>query len=309
MWAIIGYGDHVKRNIIPTLNRIDSVKVKYICVRSKASLEEYDDRFIFVEDFESILKDEDVHNVYIGTPISTHYDFSKDALLAKKNVICEKTLTASFKDTCELFEIARMQNVKLMEVCMYLHHKQYSWLKKVINDNFEKLIKVNVEFHIPHLEPDNIRYNKNACGGALLDVGYYPISMINMLFGLPLRIDSKLYYDDAYEVDTSGVLISFYEKFYCVGSWAIGQQYKNQITLDFKGFSLKVNRAFSKPYNYDSNVLIIKDDGSEQIVEIGCDDQFANMFNFFIVNDSVQLGRKMTLQISKAIELIAKKRG
>ena len=306
MWAIIGYGEHVKRNIIPVLERIDSVKVKYICVRSKVALEDSDDRFIFVEDFELILKDKDVNNVYIGTPISTHFEFSRNALLARKNVICEKTLTASFKDTCELFEIARRQNVKLMEVCMYLHHKQYSWLKKIVNDNFDKLIKVNVEFHIPHLEPDNIRYNKNACGGALLDVGYYPISMINILFGSPLRTDSKVYFEEAYEVDTSGVLIYFYEKFYCVGSWAIGQQYKNQITLIFNGFSLKINRVFSKPYSYNSNVIIVKDDGTEQVVEIGCDDQFANMFNFFIKNDMAQLGCNTTMQISKAIDLIAK---
>jgi hypothetical protein len=82
MIAIIGYGKHVTNTIIPALQRTD-IRIKYILVRNDNLLKNHES-VIFTDSITDILNDVEVTHVYIATPLSTHYNFSKLALLAKK---------------------------------------------------------------------------------------------------------------------------------------------------------------------------------------------------------------------------------
>lgn len=277
--AIIGFGDHIKKNIIPALLRLKYLNIEGVYVRDVIKANEE----LAVLPYQLTIKnlDEklnvDVNWVYIGTSIDSHYEFVNKYLLEKKNVICEKSLTESYDKALSLFSLAEKVDKKLIEVCMYKYHKQFTHLSNMLSSNSVGIKTVEAEFTIPKLAPNNIRYSKERCGGALLDVGYYPISIFIELFGVPSDIKYNLYEESGIEVETSGVVIFDYGHFYCIAKWGIGDVYQNKIVYSLGDTNYTYNRIFSKPMTLNTNV-IINDGYNLNTIEIGSDDQFLNFF-------------------------------
>jgi len=281
MLAIIGYGDHVQRNILPVLEKLQEVIVKYVVVRDLDKYE-HQSNFFFITDFSIVLADKGITSIYIATPISSHYKYIKEALTAGKNVLCEKSLTASFENSEELVNLAKKTNVKLQEVVMYQYHEQFIWLKSYLkNESHGRLVKIHASFQIPHLASDNIRYSKNLGGGALLDVGFYPLSMIISLLGMPSMVKSILTAQPSYSVDLSGIAIFNFKELYAVAEWGIGRLYKNEIILEFEDHQVNVGRAFSKPPSLQTIATITKNNGDREEISINSCDHFYRLFSDF----------------------------
>ena len=282
--AIIGFGNHVRKNILPAISRMDDVLVDAIYVRDKikyiASAQDYKVTIKTLDDELSAK----VEWVYISTPISTHYDLVSKYLKAGKNVICEKPLTDSLKKTKHLFELAAINKVILHEVYMYQYHKQFEHLQRTVKENLSSLKTVSTKFTIPHLEKNDIRYKKELGGGALLDVGFYPVSLIISLFGEPKEIKYTLNSEDDYEVDLFGAAIFVFENFYCYAEWGIGLPYSNQATIITEKQVYTYERIFSKPETLKTKVYL-KEGFDSCDIEIGKDDQFVNMFKSFLRGD------------------------
>jgi len=279
--AIIGFGNHVQKNILPALNRMNGVEIEAVYVRDNDKYRELASQFsVPLKNIDENLT-AGVEWVYISTPISTHFGLASKYIELEKNVICEKPLTESPARSKALFDLAKQNGVKLHEVCMYKYHKQFSHLQETINKNLDSLKSVKAKFTIPHLSKADIRYKKELCGGALLDVGYYPISLIFTLFGEPKEIKSTKFLEKGYEVDLTGIAVFVYDEFYCVAEWGIGVLYTNEIVINTNDSAYKYSRIFSKPETLETTVEITK--GLDVFEEkIGADDQFVNMFTFFI---------------------------
>ncbi len=300
--AIIGFGGHVQKNIIPALKRSDQVEIDCIYVRNPDKYSEQSKVYgVTIRGINGEIGN-DVDWVYISTPIATHFELVFKYLKKNKNVICEKLLTSSLNDTKALFDLAQKNAVQLFEVCMYKYHKQYAHLVNTVNSNAQNLKKVNASFSIPHLEKDDIRYKKELGGGALLDVGYYPVSLLISLFGEPLSIKSTSFSEKGYDVDLSGAAIFEYESFYGIAEWGIGLPYSNQIILNTDKKIFKYDRIFSKPETLKTIVNI--QEGFETTQEnIGSDDQFLNLFNDLLTgNLFTENNNSIVLKIAKAID-------
>lgn len=300
--GVIGFGNHVNKNILPALNKIDDICIEAIYVRN---VEKYAqagaEHFLKIKSIE-LLTSSEADWIYVSTPIASHYQYVKQALLLGKNVICEKPLTDSFEKTQKLFNLAAEYKCKLHEVCMYTHHKQYEYLQALVGKLGDEIKSVHVKFSIPHLEKTDIRYQKKHSGGALLDVGYYPISIMVNLFGMPRSIQSIKKSEYGYEVDLRGSAILDYESFYCTAEWGIGVPYSNQLTIESNDRSFTFSRIFSKPPTLKSIVEVTKGFDSE-LIEIGEDDQFVNMFLEIIryKTDTDNLTIQNTLDINKLL--------
>jgi NDP-hexose-3-ketoreductase len=301
--SIVGFGGHVKKNILPVLVKIPRVKIVSIYVRnvelakSEMAVLDYD---IDIKHLEAPL-DKAVTWVYIATPISTHYQYAMKYLNLGVNVICEKSLSEDYKKILSMFSMAEKKGLSLVEVQMYKYHKEYEHLKNNIAKKIQHLKYVETEFSIPELPDLDIRYNKELCGGALLDVGYYPISILIDLFGEPKSTYHYIYGEAGREVDTNGIMIFDYEHFYCSAKWAIGKTYDNHITISGNNVTLKYNRIFSKPSNLVTKLIIDEFNvNGQQTIEIGSDDQFKNFFEevfFNGINKDILKSTKLTLKL------------
>jgi len=283
--AVIGFGNHVIKNILPAISRMEELDVESIYVRDPSK---YSDKALSYgltvkHVNESVGKD--VEWVYISTPISTHYELASKYLKLGKNVICEKPLTEGSEKTKELFELAESKDVYLHEVCMYQYHKQYEHLRNFISNNTASLKSISTRFTIPHLSKGDVRYVQELGGGALLDVGYYPLSLFVSLFGKPNKVSSTKFSEDGYEVDLFGGAIFEYDDFYCFAEWGIGLPYSNEVTVITENQVTKYDRIFSKPETLPTKAQIKVGFDTHEI-DIGMDDHFANMFKEIILGDA-----------------------
>ena len=282
--AIIGFGGHVQKNILPAISRAGDISVESVYVRD---IEKYQAKAAeFLVKIKSV--NETVGNVdavYISTPITTHYDIAKKYLTQGLHVICEKPLTDSVQKTEELFDLADKHGASLHEVCMYQYHNQYHHLQQAVADDLSSLRSVSVKFSIPHLSLSDIRYSKKMGGGALLDVGYYPLSMLVSLFGEPNNIRSAMYSQQPFEVDLTGYAVFENNTFYCVAEWGIGIPYANEVSLNFEDKVISYPRIFSKPESLATEVQV-KAGFDTELFAVGKDDHFVNMFSKFLLSGS-----------------------
>ena len=300
--AIIGFGNHVKKNILPALNRLDGVFVEsiyvrdtYICAQSAiehgVSLKSIDENIGSLADW-----------VYIATPISTHFDLCKKYMEQGKKIICEKPLTENYNKTQELLNLASELKLELHEVCMYKHHNQYLHMVEGIAERTSVIKSASVKFQIPHLGAKDIRYARSKGGGALLDLGYYPLSLILSLFGAPKNITSVCFSEPGYEVDLNGTATLEYDGFYCTAEWGIGMPYANSATLIYQDSRETYNRIFSKPPSF--NTLVSYDSGAGPVDRIiGKDDQICNMFRD-IFSGSNKHNASVVLEIARCLDSI-----
>jgi NDP-hexose-3-ketoreductase len=290
MLAIVGCGDHVIRNILPAIEKIKRINVGYIVVRDVKKYSSKYPNYNFVNDFSIVLADANVKRVYIATPISEHYSYSLSAINAGKHVLCEKALTDNFDKTKMLVDIAISNNINLQEVVMFEHHNQFSEITNILSQKcFGELKKIHAIFKIPHLDGNNIRYLKNKGGGALLDVGFYPIALITSLLGEPKALKSISCKSKGYEVDLSGCGIFDYDDYYAIGEWGIGRGYQNELIIEFENANVHVERCISKPANLETKIKISPRNNDDYFVFIQADDHFKNMLIHFLSIDVVDV--------------------
>lgn len=132
---------------------------------------------------EELLGDSGIDTVYISAVNSEHYRWAKAALLARKNVICEKPCTMSEAETLELFEIARSGGLFLMEAQKMLFLPAVTELKKAIDSGRLGRIRQADFTHTFEASYNGWMFDKAAGGGPLLSSGIYVIELMQFLFG------------------------------------------------------------------------------------------------------------------------------
>lgn len=145
--------------------------------------------------YEALLEDPEIDVVYIGSPHTEHYTHAKACLLAKKNVLCEKPISINSIETKELVELAKENQVFLMEAMWSKFLPANACVKEWIDsDRIGAIQYMNINFGFMGERDYNSRlFNPDLGGGALLDVGIYPIHYATFLMGkLPDKIQSTM---------------------------------------------------------------------------------------------------------------------
>ena len=137
---------------------------------------------------EAILR-EGVDAVYIVTPHPAHYPLAKEALLLGRPVLCEKPFTMTESEARELFHIAA-------EKQLYVAEAMWTWFAPVANrmkewvdsERFGTIRSVRANYHMNGKGYAPRVTDPKQGGGALLDVGVYPIHYLIRLFGTPTHV-------------------------------------------------------------------------------------------------------------------------
>ena len=282
VWTV---GEHARRNILPAINKSESVNLIGMFTRNidvlTSQSKQYDCHAYNNSD--ELLADSNVQVVYISSPNAMHYEQVKQCLLSNKHVIVEKSALSSLEETQEIVDLAKSKDLVIMEAFMFLYHRQFSNLKELIkSEKYGKMLFVEASFGFPHLSKDDIRYSKELAGGALNDAGAYTIcAILNLLGSDSELIFSDLNTEDGYDVDTSGMAIFKKDNIKAVCKWAMGGSYKNEITIWCEKGHIVVDRAFSKPETYESKIKITHNGKIVEEITSGKDNHFINMLKVF----------------------------
>ena len=169
-------------------------------------------------DMDAFLSDEEVNTVYIAVPNLLHYEYAKRALLAGKNVICEKPFTTKYSQAEELSDIADDKDLFLVEAAPTSFLPNFSILKDALSRIGKiKLVMSNYSQYSSRYDAV-LRGEKPAifdpeyAGGCLMDINFYNVLLNILLFGKP---QTAVYHANLYPglSDTSGIMIMEYDGF------------------------------------------------------------------------------------------------
>ncbi len=220
--GIVGNGGIV----LSALNSLRGCGIPYTALwcrnaeKGKPLCEEYDIENLYT-DYDAFLKDDSYDTVYIGLINSLHYQYSKQALLAGKHVICEKPLTGTYEEAADLVRTAKEQGVFLFEAIMLRYSPNYEKIAeslpeigdiKLVISNYSQYSRRFDDYQNGKVLP---AFDPKLYGGALYDINVYNIHTVTGLFGKP---ESFEYYANRgfNGVDTSGVLMMDYGTFKAV---------------------------------------------------------------------------------------------
>ncbi len=176
---------------------IDSPAAELVAVgsRTQASADAFGDRWNVPHrhaSYEALAADPAVDVIYIATPHSHHADNMRLCLEAGKHVLCEKAFTQNAAQAEACIALAREKNLFLMEAMWMRFFPVIEQVREWVaagRIGDVRLVTADFCIHVPY-DPAHRLYAPELAGGALLDLGIYPISFTAMLLGLPDDIQS-----------------------------------------------------------------------------------------------------------------------
>jgi predicted dehydrogenase len=135
--------------------------------------------------YEALLADAALDAIYIPLPNSLHAEWAIRAMQAGKHVLSEKPLALNLAEVTRMFEVARQHGVMLLESYPYWFQPQTRDLLACLShEKIGEVRSMQASFGFTLGNPDtNIRMKPDLGGGALLDAGSYPISLIRLVMG------------------------------------------------------------------------------------------------------------------------------
>ncbi|MZK53044.1 Gfo/Idh/MocA family protein [Clostridium beijerinckii] len=203
-WGIIGLGNIALR-FAKSLSYSNEGKLYAIASRTKEKRDEFYDKYNcekVYENYNELLRDEEVDAVYIALPHGFHKHWSIEALRHKKAVLCEKPVGINSEEMVEIKKEALLNSTFFMEAMKTRFIPIISDIKKIIrNKEIGDITAIEANFcnNVENIKPGSYLLDKEQ-GGALLDVGIYPLSFVMDI------IDSEVINVKSYmDINESGV--------------------------------------------------------------------------------------------------------
>jgi predicted dehydrogenase len=185
-WGIVGTANIARASFLPGLRHAGGVAAA-VAGRDLARTREFAQANGIeraVEGYQALIEDPDVDALYIALPNSLHAEWTISALRAGKPVFCEKPLCGRLADAERVLAVARETGTLLWEAFVFPFHEQLAQIRELIDGGaIGELREIQSNFHFQLGRPDNIRMFASLEGGALNDVGCYPIRLAWELFG------------------------------------------------------------------------------------------------------------------------------
>jgi predicted dehydrogenase len=178
---------------------------------------------------------------------------------------------------------------------MYLYHPQFLRLARYLSDGIVgRILSVSCRFGIPTLAQPGFRTDRALGGGALFDVGSYPVSAIQALFpDSPQPIlHAMMFSRDGSSVDTDGhSVIQLSDGVQATLEWKTTAAYRNELDLWGERGNLFTERIFSKPATYAPLFRIRDAQGAESLEQVAPANHFVLMLEAFrrIVEDAAAM--------------------
>ncbi|WP_026834871.1 Gfo/Idh/MocA family protein [Eubacterium xylanophilum] len=210
-WGILGTANVADWGTIPGMLEAEGCEIYAIAGRNAEKVERYKERFgikVGYVGYDKLLEDENVQVVYIPLPNHIHKEWVEKAILAGKNVLCEKPIGMNAAEVEEMYALAKEHGVVLMEAYAYLHSPYIKALKKIVSSGELGDIKYIETAFLTQGYADDIRNKKEYGGGAMYDLGCYCTTMILSLIDANV-VDAKgiaEFSDGGVDTNTAGLM-------------------------------------------------------------------------------------------------------
>jgi predicted dehydrogenase len=204
VWGVLSTARIGWEKVIPAMQQGEHCEIRAIASRNLEKSRAWADKLGIPQaygSYEELLADPEIEAIYNPLPNDQHVPLTLAAARAGKHVLCEKPVALTATQAAELREVAG--RVHIMEAFMVRFHPQ--WIaarKRVQSGELGDLRAVQTYFSYFNRDPGNIRNQADIGGGALYDIGCYPIVTGRFLFGAePRRVIALIDRDPEFKTD------------------------------------------------------------------------------------------------------------
>ena len=285
--GILGCANIAIRSLAPAFQNHPSYELIAFAGRNRIKTKETSKKFNCeaIISYQSLIDRNDIDLVYIPLPNSLHYEWVIKSLRSNKHVLCEKSLGCNYKEVESMVFESRKNNKLLIENFQFRFHSQHQFVKKMIkNGDIGQIRCFRSSFGFPAFsDTQNIRYNNELGGGALLDAGAYTIKATQFMMGDGFIVKAaNLNTPKEKNVDIFGG-IYMQNKFGEFAELSFGFDNFYQCNYEIWGSKGKItaSRAFTAAPGFEPTVIIEKQNDIESI-NLPEDDHFSNLLTHII---------------------------
>ncbi len=265
-WGILSTAKIARVKVIPAMMKSPNIEIVAIASRDLKKAQSVASELGIPRaygSYDDLLADPDIEEVYNPLPNNLHVPVSVQAAESGKHVLCEKPISMHAEEINQLIAARERSGKLIAEAFMVRHHPQWIQARKEVNSgSIGELRAIQYVFNYFNDAASNIRNKPENGGGALYDIGVYPIVTSRYLFGAePKRVLGLMEIDPAFGTDRLVSAILDYEhgqaSFLC--STQLVPYQRAQIFGTTKRIEIEI--PFNAPN--DRPTRLFMDDGSE----------------------------------------------
>ncbi|POX46525.1 Gfo/Idh/MocA family protein [Streptomyces sp. Ru72] len=268
--GVLGCADIAVRRMLPAFAAHPGTRVAAVASRDPDRARRTADRFGGrpMYGYAELLARDDVDAVYLPLPAALHADWTRAALDAGKHVLVEKPIAQDADTAAGLCERARSAGLALVENVLFLHHPQHAAVQRLIAEGaIGELRSLQAVFTIPAPGEHDIRHDPELGGGALADVGLYPVrAALHLLGGRLEVVGAHLAAGPGRRVETSGgALLRTPHDVTVHLEFGMAHAYRSEYQLWGSEGGIRVQRAFTPPADHVPDVVLQRGGRTERI--------------------------------------------
>ena len=188
-WGFIGAGVVASKALAPAVRSASNANLYAVASRDISKATNLSPERVY-DNYDELINDPKVDAIYISLPNNFHAPIASRALRSGKAVLCEKPLTMNYQESLELVEAAALSKSLLVEAIWYRWHPRLiKACQQIAAGVIGEIKEINAAFTYVNSNKGNYRFDPALGGGALLDLGPYPLHLIPSLFGGEARVE------------------------------------------------------------------------------------------------------------------------
>jgi predicted dehydrogenase len=298
-WGVLGTAKIALTKVIPAMQRSEWCEIAAIASRDFAKADESAERLNIPKaygSYEELLADDSIEAVYIPLPNHLHVRWTIKAAEAGKHTLCEKPIALNATEARTLINVRDRTGVRIQEAFMVRTHPQWLEARKLIHSGkIGALRSITGFFSYFNPDPTNIRNQLELGGGALMDIGCYPINISRFMYETePRRVLSLIERDAENGTDTlTTAVLDFpngHSTFTCSTRLA---PYQRMIFHGTEG-RIEVLIPFNAPHEHPTQILL-----NDETIEFPICDQYEIQGTLF--SRAIRENRKQEIPLEDAI--------
>lgn len=269
--GVIGCSKIADSSVIPAITSSEFGKLSIVGSRDIKKSRKFSEKFQCKNfgTYEDVINDEDIDAVYISTPVGLHEEWAIKALKVGKHVLCEKSSTVSYESAKKMINVAKENNVRILEGFMFRFHPSHKKIKELIKSNtIGKIFAFYGEYGFSDIPHTDIRYKKELGGGILNDAACYPICASRMIFeGIPDEVFCNMIIDKDTNVDVkSSITLKYSDDLIANMVVGYGLGYQSKYRIWGESGLIQLSRAYNIPSDMKPQIKLEFPDKEKEIL-------------------------------------------
>lgn len=258
-WGVLSTAKIGIEKVLPAMQTCDNLEIIAISSRNENDAKNAAEKLgipKYYGSYEALLDDPEIEAIYNPLPNHLHFEWTKKAIEKGKHVLCEKPMTLVKEEIEGLIALRDRYKVKVGEAFMVRAHPQWvNVAERIKNGELGKLKLIQGFFSYFKTDPENIRNVLSYGGGAMWDIGCYPVHTSRFVFGQePIRVLSLVERDPDLKIDRLCSVIMEFPSGQCI--FTVGTQLVSHQRMIFFGDQnkLEVEIPFNAPNDRESKI-------------------------------------------------------